>query len=316
MPPIKGCIQSSMVVTDDLKLPANSRSQELIFEKMTFSDWKATIDPKVQGWWNLHRELPGGLDFFILVSSMMGTIGGGSLSAYSGANSYMDALARYRVSKGERAAALGLGIVPNGGYLIEHPERLAGVEGVEKYAFTSLREICALLEIYCDPANPFSRSLEGCQPVLGVRPPAHWRHLEEIPTTYFQPFWGHMHHIPALVLEGHSAEDVDGNAVSAHHKGALDAAERLAVAASLSEAAEIVSEALAQRMSMLLGTAEDRLDAHKPMHSYGIDSLSAIDIRTWVGQVFEVDIPVFEILGGATFASAGLSIARKVWSRN
>ncbi|KAI2464634.1 putative polyketide synthase [Annulohypoxylon bovei var. microspora] len=298
MPPIRGCIQSSMVVT------------ELIFEKMTFPDWKAAVDPKVQGSWNLHSALPKGLDFFILVSSMMGTIGGVSLSAYSAANSYMDALARYRVSRGERASALGLGIVPDSGYLTEHPDRLAGVEGVEKYAFTRLKDIKALLEIYCDPDNPFSRNLTSCHAVLGVRPPAHWHHLEEVPPIYSQPLWGHMHHVPVLALGDENAEDED-SAVKTRRKRAFDAAARLAAASSLAEAAEIASEALAQRISALLGTAEDRLDPKKSMLSYGVDSLSAIDIRNWVGQIFNVDLPVFEILGGANLTTIGLSIARK-----
>lgn len=285
----------------------------MIFEKTSFPDWKAALAPKVQGSWNLHQQLPKGLEFFILISSMMGTIGGTSLSAYSAANSYMDALARYRVSQGERAVALGLGIIADSGFLIEHGERLAGVEGIEKYAFTRLREICALLDIYCDP-NPstvFPRTVADCQPVMGVRPPAHWRHLEDVPKTYSQLFWGHMHYVPPIVLECQD-DGVDlADAVGARHRQALDAAEKLAAASSLADAAEIATEALAQRTSVVLGTSEDRLDAHKPMHSYGIDSLSAIDIRNWVGQVFNVDLPVFEILGGATFSSAGLSIARK-----
>ncbi|RCI07613.1 hypothetical protein L249_1652 [Ophiocordyceps polyrhachis-furcata BCC 54312] len=303
MPPIKGCIQSSMVEI------------ETIFEKMSFSDWKAALDPKVQGSWNLHRQLPKGLDFFILISSAMGTIGGVSLSAYCAANSFMDALARYRVSTGERAAALGLGIIADSGFLIENGERLAGFEGIERYAFTRLREVCALLDIYCDPrpSNALSRSVVDCQPVTGIRPPAHWRHLEDVPKTFSQPFWGHMHHLAPLVLEGEDDGSKDrADTVGNRHRQALDAAERLSAASSVAEAADIASEALAQRTSAVICTPEDRLDAHKPMHSYGIDSLSAIDIRNWVGQVFNVDLPVFEILGGATFASAGLSIARKV----
>lgn len=148
---------------------------------MSFQDWKAAVDPKVQGSWNLHRLLPKGLDFFILISSsMMGTIGGTSPSAYSAANSYMDALARYRVSKGERAAALGLGIIPDSGFLVENNERHEGVRGYKKYAFSRLRQICALLEIYCDPmpTSHFTGSVSACRPVTGIRPPAHWHHLE------------------------------------------------------------------------------------------------------------------------------------------
>jgi hypothetical protein len=322
MPPVKGCIQSVMVVTVRGTEPnhephnatrANKRSQELILEKMTFHDWEAAVDPKVRGSWNLQQELPRSLDFFILISSMMGTIGGSSLSAYSAANSYMDSLARYMVSQGRRAAALALGVVPDSGWLTEHSERLDAVEGVHRYAFTLSAEILALLDIFCAPGNPLLCDPVGCHAVLGVRPPAHWAHVEDVPFTMDQPFWGHMHHVPALSDDGGADGDADADAdtVKARRARALDAAERLTKAASRAEAAEIASEALAQRLSSLLGTTVDRLEPQKPMHSYGIDSLSAIEVRNWVAQIFDVDLPVFDILGGATLASAGTYIAQK-----
>lgn len=293
----------------------NKCAQEHIFQKMEFEDWKDPINSKLHGSWNLHCELPEDLDFFIMISSMMSTMGGASLSSYSAANSYMDALARYRVSRGQRAAALGLGPVPDSGWLTEHKDRLAGVDG-EKYNPTYVKEIYALMEIFCDRDTPFN-SLGGCQPVLGLRPPAHWCDVEEVPFTMCQPFWGHMHHLPKLSL-GNLADNSGG---IANRKRALNTAKSVARAGSLAEAAEIVSQALAQRTLSLLGTAadrlaEDRLDFQKPMHSFGIDSLSAIDIRNWVGQTFDVDLPVFEILGGATFTSAGLFIATKLQSKN
>lgn len=280
---------------------------------MEYQDWKAALDPKVQGSWNLHQVLPRGLDFFILVSSMMSTIGGVSLSAYSAANSYMDALARHRIMKGKRAAALGLGVVPDGGYLTEHPERLAGVEGVERYVFIYMKDIYGLLEVYCDPECPFALSLPGCQPILGVRPPSHWCHLEEVPTIFSQPMWGHMHKIPYLDSQNPGDE---GNMINNYRKRAIDTAERLTAASSLAEAGAIARDALAQRIITLLGISEDRLDTQRSLLSYGVDSLSAVDIRNWVGQVFDIDLPIFEILSGTDFSGLGLSIARKFISKN
>lgn len=273
---------------------------------MTFRDWKTTIDPKVDGSWNLHAELPKGLDFFILFSSIMGILGTVSLTGYNAGNTYEDALAHYRVSEGERAVTINLGGVPDAGYFIDHSDQLNDVQRVEKHALTYVKEICALLEIFCNPKNSFASDPSGCQAVVGLRPTAHWKHLEEVPFTMSQPFWGHMHHVSPL-------DDIeeDDSAETARRENVLDTAEKLAAAGSLAEAAEIVSKALAHRVSVILGTSEDRLDEQKPMHSYGIDSLSAIDIRNWVGKMFNVDMPVFDILGGATFASAGMEIAHK-----
>jgi len=97
---------------------------------------------------------------------------------------------------------------------------------------------------------------------------------------------------------------------------AVNVAERMAAAAgSLAQMAEVASEALAVRVASLLGSAKDSVDLQEPMHLYGLDSLAAIDVRNWVGKIFDVDMPVFEILGRATFTDAGMSIARKVQAK-
>ncbi|KAI1371682.1 putative polyketide synthase [Hypoxylon crocopeplum] len=299
MPPIAGCIQASMVMT------------ELIFQKMEFHHWKASIDSKVRGSWNLHAALPKDLDFFILTSSVMGILGTGSLAAYNAGNTYQDALARYRVSLGYRAASLDLGGILDEGYLAENGRSMVGLQRDRKHEMMWMAEVYALLDIYCNPGNTLSSKPVSCQPIVGIRPSAYWKHIEEVPFTIGQPFWGHMHHIP-LPSSSDGAEDSQDAADAVGHKRAMDTAARLTAAGSLAEAAEVISQALAQRISAVLGTAEDRLDLQKPMHSYGIDSLSAIDLRNWIGKVFDVDMPVFEILGGATLASAGMTIARKV----
>lgn len=283
---------------------------------MDYNDWQATIDPKSKGSWNLHEELPRDLDFFVFTSSMMGIMGSGSLAAYNAGNTYEDALAHYRVSQGERAVALNLGAIPDAGYLVEARRKkvhIASTMESAKFCLTYVKDVCALLDAACDPASVLPLSTAGCQAVVGIRPLTHWRHTEEMHATMHQPFWGHMQHFP--VTPG--LEDEEGGAMNAaSNKRTIDVADRLAAAVSLADAAEVCSEALVQRVSSLIGAAEDAIDAQMPMHSYGLDSLSAIELRNWVGKVFDVDMPVFEILGGATFDIAGTSIARKVQAKH
>ncbi|KAK4194260.1 KR domain-containing protein [Triangularia verruculosa] len=314
MPPIKGCIQASMVMT------------ELIFPKITYPSWHSTTSPKTTGSWNLHSLLPQDLTFFTMISSVMGILGGVSLAAYNAGNTYQDALARYRVSKGQPAIAIDLGAVPDAGYLAEQQHNVwdfSDEDSIAKHngglhALTYTKELCALLDVYLDPDyTQLSRDETTCQTVIGLRPVSHWASMatgEEIPHTLCQPFWGHMHHVPLpLGLQNTTV----GNKTSAS-SGGKSVMQRVEAAGTLAEAAEIASEALAGRVGVLLGfdSGRERLEeAEKPMHSYGIDSLSAIEIRNWVGKVFDVDLPVFEILGGATFAGAGMAIVRKMRSR-
>ncbi|KAI1411801.1 putative polyketide synthase [Hypoxylon sp. FL1857] len=301
MPPTKGCIQASMVIN------------ESPFQEMAFRDWKAAITPKVIGSWNLHAELPNGLDFFIMISSVQGVLGTALLSGYNAGNTYQDALAKHRISRGERAVSLDLGGVSDTGFISENSRYKTIFQRNRKLAPLSLKEVCALLDIYCDPKTTLSQDMTSCQSVVGVSHPAIWK-ADDDSFTIKQPFWGHIHHVPASSSydQEHETNDIAG---STKRRQTINPTVRLAAAKSITEAAQVVSEALVDRIHTLLGTDKDRVDLEKSMHSYGIDSLSAIDLRNWISKIFDVDMPVFEILGGVTFASAAMSIAEKVLAR-
>lgn len=275
---------------------------------MSFHDWETTVKPKVDGSWNLHAELPKGLDFFIMFSSIMGILGSGSLSAYNAGNTYQDALAQYRISRGERAIALNLGGIPDAGYLTDHTDQLEMFYVSEKFTPVYTKEVYALLDIFCNPENTVSASLPSPQVIIGIRPPAHWRHIEEVPFTMQQPFWGHMHHVAPL-----SSVSDEGNdrVAPAKQERAHHIARRLATTGSLVEAAEMVCEALKHRVSLLLGTTADRLEEQQPMDSFGVDSLSASSIRNWIYKTYNVDVPIFEIIGGGTLGSVSRAVALK-----
>ncbi|KAH8429183.1 uncharacterized protein LDX57_006852 [Aspergillus melleus] len=74
MPPFKGCIQCAMVLRDSS------------FESMTHQAWQEVISPKVQGTWNLHQQLPSGMDFFIMLSSISGVLGSRGQANYAASN--------------------------------------------------------------------------------------------------------------------------------------------------------------------------------------------------------------------------------------
>ncbi|KAI1633233.1 hypothetical protein F4809DRAFT_644669 [Biscogniauxia mediterranea] len=116
-----------------------------------------------------------------------------TLAGYNAGNTYQDALARYRVTQGERAASLDIGGVVDGGYLTGLDKFISGMRRAKEFVPMCTRKVCALLDVYCDPNTTLSRETISCR---------------------------------------------------------------------------------------------DRIDKQKPMHSYGLDSLSAIDLRNWVRNVF------------------------------
>jgi hypothetical protein len=59
--------------------------------------WHTGIDPKVQGTWNIHNSLKGhdkDLDFFLLTSSISGSVGTATEANYCAANYFLDNFAR------------------------------------------------------------------------------------------------------------------------------------------------------------------------------------------------------------------------------
>ncbi|KAJ5288123.1 hypothetical protein N7478_003809 [Penicillium angulare] len=288
---------------------------EGIFSELLLSSWQSTLQPKLQGSWNLHAMLPSDMDFFIMLSSVMGILGTGSLAPYNAGNTYQDSLARYRVSQGQRAISFNLGAIPDAGYLVANAEYASGrrqIHETAKYTPTCIRDIVALLEIFCDPSSKLATHPTTCHPIVGLRPPSHWGHLEEISFVLSQPFWQHMHHIP---LPAGEAEGVDNAHGLKPGKQAKDVVAKFVAATSVNESTEIVSEAPVARITGLLGVAEGQLDLHRPMHSYGLDSLCAIEVRNWIGKTFGVDVPVFMILGGITFEGAANAIVHQFQSQ-
>ena len=86
---------------------------------MRFEDFEAALKPKVQGSWSLHSHPPKSLDFFVFFSSLNGILGSRGQSNYGAGNTYEDALAKYRISHGEKAVSLDIGLIISFGFVAE-----------------------------------------------------------------------------------------------------------------------------------------------------------------------------------------------------
>ncbi|TAQ90890.1 hypothetical protein B7494_g783 [Chlorociboria aeruginascens] len=286
MPPVRGCIQAAMVLRDST------------FANMSFADWSAAITSKVHGSWNLHTCL-GDLDFFILLSSITGVLGSAGQANYAAGNSYLDSLARYRVSRGQKAVSLDLGVMKGEGFLAENEAFMKRWIGPGYFLQVSQEQLFALLDYYCDASLPILPARDS-QLFMGVDVPSNLR-----ARGIDDPYWMRKPLLRQLYQIGNSVNAAGPSTTKANY------ATLLAGVQSFAEARQIIVLVLQQKLSKAFGIPEDGMQAEDSMHVYGVDSLVAVELRNWFAKEFGVEVAVFDLLGGATFAGIAMLVAGK-----
>lgn len=255
-----------------------------MFENMTYETFKIAIKPKVQGSRNLHDLLPLNMDFFLLLSSATGVLGNRSQANYAAGNTYQDALARHRVSKGLPAATIDLGTVLSVGYVAENKDRAM----MAKHLGTVLEvlredEIHILTEYLMDPRSKLSET--SCQLVSGLTDATMYRQRGvPMPSYLHHPLFTHL--CAASSTRSLTSEE-DPSSVQA----------LLSTTTSLEEASAVVLNGIRAKLSLLLAIPQDNIDPGRSISSNGVDSLVAMEFRTYLAKDLGADIPLLDIMG-------------------
>jgi len=269
---------------------------------MALEDFYTAASPKVQGTWNLHRSSlahKSPISFFTLLSSMSGIIGQKGQANYSGANVFMDAFANYRHSQGLPAHSLNLGIIEEVGIAA----REGGIQermddkiwlGVNESMVRRVFKYSVLQQT--QPINPDSAT----QLIIGISlPQRKGSDLES--DARFSPLFmndsSEEHHKNA------QAEDENAKAIqtflllyrSKADKGSL-------VAAGV--------EVLSMQFMKTLRLTE-AIEPARSLSAYGVDSLSAVEVRNWVRLELGVELTTLDI----TNASSLFGLCEKLISK-
>ncbi|KAL5041995.1 hypothetical protein BDW71DRAFT_211602 [Aspergillus fruticulosus] len=278
MPPIKGCINAAMVL------------QDAVFQdSMTFPQWDLTLRSKVQTSMNLHHLLGPDLDFFILLSSLIGVTGQMASANYAAGCAVQDALARYRVAHGQRAISLDLGWMRDVGIIAETAAYQRQRHAVNDMQPISARELLALLDLCLHPAN--SRQAQRQSQILfGLRTPADvLREGKRAPPHLTQPLLSQFSHPPTSP----NPESTNLSTLESE----IDPAALFQAASTPQERARIVLRALSVKLARAMSISPDDVEPHKGLSEYGVDSLMAVELRNWIVREFEAPVAVFDILG-------------------
>ncbi|GAM42162.1 hypothetical protein TCE0_043f15878 [Talaromyces pinophilus] len=278
LPPIKGCVQGSMVLRDGM------------FENMSYDDFQTAVLPKVQGSWNLHEHLPRTMDFFVMLSSATGILGNRSQANYAAGNTYQDCLARYRVSQNLPATSIDLGTVLSVGYVAEHRENMTTLANVLEVIRED--EIHTLFEYVIDPRCKHEQGPERAQLVVGLTTAEYLRQRGVPPLSYLSyPLFTHLN-TTSVSHRHNKGEDPAHLAVVA-----------LPYATTKEEAVTIVRDGIRHKLASLLAIPVDNIDSNKSVSSNGVDSLVAMEFRTWLVKDLGAEVPLLEIMGTESLAT-------------
>ncbi|KAJ5777293.1 hypothetical protein N7520_000539 [Penicillium odoratum] len=277
LPPIKGLITGAMVL------------QDALFETMSSAAFNAAVRPKVDGTWNLHELLPADLDFFVMLSSIIGVAGLRSQANYNAGNGFQDALAHYRVNNGMRATSIDLGYIPGVGFVTKNDDfirtfKLIGIQAIES------DEVHALVSAAMQ--NPFTNTL---------LPPQIITCLPSVRTEL--QYW---------------MDDARFSLLKTSRGAVVEAApavesfqSQLSTVQDVEGMMEFLEQALIKKIARLMMIAPQDVEAGKSLSAHGVDSLIAVEVRNWISAELNLEISIFEITGSISIANMAKSLAEK-----
>lgn len=279
MPPIAGVANAAMVLED------------LLFSNMDYETMNKVLRPKVDGSRILDELFPtNDLDFFILFSSLASVTGNYGQSPYAAANSYMCALAHGRRKRGLVASVMNLAGIKGLGYIHRTDETILDRLDTMGYATVSERDFLTF----------FAECVEAGRPESGRNPELSAGLQSFDPTYAHAPAWIDN---PKFAHYRQSQRSSAAAAVDAAGRPKDPVKKQLLEVESMEEAEQVLQDAFLATLQQTLKLPDDgSLTAETPVVSLGVDSLVAVDMRSWFANELDLDMPVLKILGGATVA--------------
>ncbi|RYC59888.1 hypothetical protein CHU98_g6324 [Xylaria longipes] len=280
--PIAGIIQGAMVLRDRP------------FDSMTAQEYNEAVAPKIQGTWNLHNiaiKLKLRLEFFTMLSSISGVAGTRGQANYSAANVFMDSFASYRRQQGLPACSVDLGVIEDSGFI-------ANSDGFKEKHFDSrvyfgindrlLRKIVYLSILQQTETNPPS-SAAASQMITGIIVP---QPADSILArdARFSALFTHGDGGPSGAREGSGSGNSEVQALLL-----LLRSKSTDHAAQLAATIGVLNNCFVRMLRLA-----EPMDPERPLAVYGIDSLSAVEVRNWVRTELSVLITTLDIMNAAS----------------
>ena len=291
---VKGVLQMSMSLRDQT------------FLQMSHKEWEEAVGCKIQGTWNLHNATQE-LDFFVLFSSISGTIGNRGQANYAAANTFLDAFVPYRRSLGLPCSAIDIGLMEDIGAAQNQAHLVQQLKAYGNYPLHEQQLLDALkLAIVDKSGQPL--------PVLGIRStiPLSSPQNRVIWKRDARFAWYHHAYL-------HQSGEVEAAASSQTMSAAITTLLRAGAADAsifqLHSTHMTLGRAIGAKMMELLlkPVDQDGVDdsvAELSIAELGVDSLIAIEVRNWLRQALGVEISMLDLLSSENVGELGKKVAK------
>ncbi|GLA33581.1 type I Iterative Polyketide synthase (PKS) [Aspergillus niger] len=295
-PPLDGIANGAMLM------------REKFFAQTTAAELYEVLRPKVQGLRHLDDligDLP--LQFFIAFSSILATLGNLGQSAYTAANVASEALITQRRRRHVAGSVIQISRMTDVGYVKRQREQYSAQEMARLEAYClpmGERELHALFAegIRAGRPLPVSSSdaaqgsvitagipqIDMTNPENAVRRGVTWA-----TNVRFSHYWQQQNPLRRKYGDLQAGREGEKNAASTRAQ--------LAQSKSREEARTIIFDGIVSKVrSSLHLPADQPVLEPTALVDLGLDSLIAVDIRTWTLKELGVDVPVLKLLAGIT----------------
>ncbi|TGJ77119.1 hypothetical protein E0Z10_g10761 [Xylaria hypoxylon] len=276
---------------------------------MTYDDYRTAIQAKVTGTWNLHRAAQQSqpLDFFTMLSSISGVVGNKGQANYAAANAFLYAFAFYRQGLGLRAHTVDLGLIEDVGYVAEIGG--ASLEArYDKREWTPINEgtlrriLSYSIMQQVNDTGPLS-SASAVHMITGIAYPLPLDRSDLIDNRRFA----------YQFTTSTSNSDVNNGDGKTDRASQTIRAFRIMHESTGTDGATLVKaavELLQDQITKLL-RIETEIEPGKPLLAYGLDSLSPVELRSWVRQKLGSELSTLDV----TNASSLIALCEKLVSK-
>jgi acyl carrier protein len=255
-----------------------------VFSSVSHDDFTAVTRPKVLGTWNLHEVLSNApLDFFVLISSVAGVMGTPGHSAYAAANTFLDSFVKYRTRQHLPATSLALTAVVDAGYMAENAAKLQKLKYVDTYEGEILTTPDVLALLSAAVTNLTGPSCDSFS-ITG----AGFGDARKL------PFYASDPRFAALVARYTEERKLNPPAAATANGATSSLAHNLDRAADRAEAATLLLAAVRAKVAELQLISVADIVENQTIVDLGLDSLTAMELYSWIGKIFRLKFRVQE----------------------